>query len=84
VDRITERSVDFSVSADDDKVETHSVEAASVIVTLGLEPNPNLAARLKSSNARVVSVGDCTGVGYIEGAIREGFEAALALDSSDA
>ncbi|HIF98698.1 MAG TPA: FAD-dependent oxidoreductase [Myxococcales bacterium] len=84
VDRITERSVDFSVSADDDKVETRSVEAASVIVTLGLEPNPDLAARLKSSNARVVSVGDCTGVGYIEGAIREGFEAALALDSSDA
>jgi len=85
VDRISEHSVDFSVSSTrNEKVETRSVEASSVIVTLGLEPNPNLAARLEASDARVVSVGDCTGVGYIEGAIREGFEAALSLDSSAA
>jgi 2,4-dienoyl-CoA reductase (NADPH2) len=81
VDRITERAVDFSVSIGDEKVETRSIKADSVIVTLGLEPNPDLAARMDGSDARVISIGDCTGVGYIEGAIGEGFRAALAIDS---
>ena len=83
VDRITERAVDFSVSIEDEKVETRSIKADSVIVTLGLEPNPDLAARMDGSDTRVISVGDCTGVGYIEGAISDGFRAALALDSNE-
>jgi len=80
VDRITEREVEFSISAPEENVERHGIEADSVIVTLGLEPNPGLAARLEADETRVIAVGDCTGIGYIEGAIRDGFHAALALD----
>ena len=80
VDRISEHDVEFTLSGAGDKAESLRVEADSVIITLGLEPNPDLAARLETSGTPVIPVGDCTGVGYIEGAIREGFHAALTLD----
>ena len=80
VDRISEHDVEFTLSGAGDKAESLRVEADSVIITLGLEPNPDLAASLETSGTPVIPVGDCTGVGYIEGAIREGFHAALTLD----
>jgi hypothetical protein len=57
------------------------VPAESVIITLGLQPDHRLSANLESSGIRTFSIGDCTGVGYIEGAIRDGLRAALALES---
>ena len=80
VERISEHEVEFTVADAEGKTEKRRIEAQNVIVTLGLEANPGLAARLGGLETRVISIGDCTGVGYIEGAIRDGFQAALALD----
>ena len=82
VTRITESSVEYSRSDSDDKVEIRNAAAESVIVTLGLQANPALGASLESPNIKVLSAGDCTGVGYIEGAIHDGFKAALELENS--
>ena len=82
VTRITESSVEYSLSDSDDKVEIRNAAAESVIVTLGLQANPALGASLESPNIKVLSAGDCTGVGYIEGAIHDGFKAALELENS--
>jgi 2,4-dienoyl-CoA reductase (NADPH2) len=50
----------------------------TVIVATGLAPNPGAEA-LEGVAARVVVVGDAKGVGYIEGAIHDGFAAAIEL-----
>ena len=80
VERISEHEVEFSVADAEGKTEKRHVEAQNVIITLGLAANPGLAARLEGLETRIISIGDCTGVGYIEGAIRDGFHAALSLD----
>ena len=51
----------------------------SVILTLGLTSNPALADRIRAEGIEPICVGDCNGVGYIEGAISQGFQAALAI-----
>ena len=38
-----------------------------------------VAARLQEAGVPIREIGDVKGVGYLEGAIRDGFEAALAL-----
>ncbi|MCS5638023.1 MAG: FAD-dependent oxidoreductase [Myxococcota bacterium] len=81
VSRITEHSVEYSLLNSGDKVEIRGVPAESVIITLGLQPDHGLGASLESSGVRTLSIGDCTGVGYIEGAIREGLQAALELEN---
>ena len=81
VDRITESEVEFTTVTREDKATANSVPADSVIITLGLEPAPDIVARLEENAIHAIPVGDCTGVGYIEGAIREGFHAALSLDT---
>jgi 2,4-dienoyl-CoA reductase (NADPH2) len=81
VSRITEQSVEYSLLNSGDKVEIRSVPAESVIITLGLQPDHGLGASLESSGIRALSIGDCTGVGYIEGAIRDGLRAALELEN---
>jgi 2,4-dienoyl-CoA reductase (NADPH2) len=80
VERISEHKVEFSIADAEGKTEKRHVEAQNVIITLGLAANPGLAARLEGLETRIISIGDCTGVGYIEGAIRDGFHAALSLD----
>ncbi|MDG2334525.1 MAG: FAD-dependent oxidoreductase [Myxococcota bacterium] len=83
VDRITPQSVHLTLSTEGEQTESREISAESVIVTLGLEPDPDLSNRLESEGVRVVSIGDCTGVSYIEGAIHEGFKAALALEDAE-
>ncbi len=56
-----------------------SARADSVILAVGLGPNPGVAARLKEAGVPVREIGDVSGVGYLEGAVRDGFEAALEL-----
>lgn len=56
-----------------------SVRADHVIVAMGASGNPALAERLRAEGYAVEAVGDCTGIGYIEGAIRGGADAARRL-----
>ena len=53
--------------------------ADTVVIATGLQGNPAGIARLENAGVPVVAIGDGSGVGYIEGAIHEGFHAALSL-----
>ncbi len=55
------------------------IRADHVIVAMGATGDTGLAERLRASGFAVETVGDCNGVGYIEGAIRGGAEAAQRL-----
>lgn len=52
--------------------EQRAIDADSVILTCGVRPDTNLADELRTLALDVQAIGDCSGVGYIEGAIREG------------
>ncbi len=56
------------------------LEADTIITAFGMRPQKDLAERIcaKYSNA-AVSVGDCTGLGRIYGAVRKGFLAAYTV-----
>lgn len=56
-----------------------SVPADQVIVAMGATGDIALADRLRAEGFVVETAGDCDGVGYIEGAIRGGAEAALRI-----
>lgn len=58
--------------------EAITVPADTVVLATGLEPNPDAQA-FEGAAARVVYVGDATGVTYIEGAIHDGFRAAMEI-----
>jgi len=53
--------------------------ADTVIIAGGLMPNPGPIQALRSTGIPVVEVGDARGVAYIEGAIHQGFYAAIEL-----
>jgi len=53
--------------------------ADTVILAVGLGPNPAAAAHLAETGIPIREIGDATGVGYLEGAIHDGFHAALEL-----
>ena len=55
------------------------IPADTVVLATGLADDPSTAFAFDRTAARVLRIGDIGGVGYIEGAIREGFEAALDL-----
>ena len=55
------------------------VAADTVIVATGLEANPSAVAGFEELDLPVRAIGDCTGVGYLEGAIHDGFTAAAEL-----
>jgi len=57
----------------------HRAPADTVIVTTGLAANPSLADALREAGIEPQVIGDVTGVGYIEGAIHEGFHAGLGV-----
>ncbi len=72
-------SVRFQVAGDDAAPETREAAADTVVVATGLVANPGPAEQLRAAGIELVEIGDSTGVGYIEGAIHDGFRAALAL-----
>jgi len=74
VDRITADEVE--VSGDDG---TARIATDSVVVATGLVADDAVAEQLRADGFAVTVVGDAGGVGYIEGAISEGFHAARAL-----
>ena len=55
------------------------VSADHVVVATGLEADRSLADELRERGVDPIEIGDCTGVGYIEGAIHDGFHAAARL-----
>ena len=48
-----------------------SITANQVIIAMGTEPNTEFADELIENNFNVSMIGDCTSVGYIEGAISD-------------
>lgn len=63
----------------DEATMTLSVAANTVILAIGLEADPTIKSELAQSGAPIREIGDVTGVGYLEGAMHDGFHAALEL-----
>lgn len=59
--------------------ERQQVRADHIIVAMGAAGDNSLADHLRQAGFAVETVGDCNGVGYIEGAVRGGAEAAQRL-----
>jgi len=76
---IGKRAVEYDKRTRKDETESRSVDADSVILAIGLGPNPDIAAGLKDAGVPIKEIGDVTGVGYLEGAMHDGFGAALEL-----
>ena len=56
-----------------------SLQADQVIIALGANANLDLVKELNSLNLPITSIGDCTSVGYIHGAIADARKAAIEL-----
>ncbi len=76
---IEEKTVELDVRAAKDSAEARSIEADTVILAIGLGPNPSVRAALETAGVAIREIGDVTGVGYLEGAMHDGFHAALEL-----
>jgi hypothetical protein len=50
-----------------------------VVVALGTRPDRRLANRLKRAGIEFCAVGDCSGIGRLAKAVKEGFQAGMAL-----
>ena len=73
--RVDERELVFTQG----DATAQSLEIDQLIVASGVEPAPSLAASLRAAGHEVHEIGDVTGVGYIEGAVRDGFQLGLRL-----
>ena len=69
---------DQGVLFNHEKIEK-SLEADQVIIALGANANLDLVKELNSLNLPITSIGDCTSVGYIHGAIADARKAAIEL-----
>jgi 2,4-dienoyl-CoA reductase (NADPH2) len=80
VREIGETTLCFETGAAPDAEPTvEEIPADTVILATGLEANPEPIERLRTAGVPLVAIGDATGVGYLEGAIHEGFHAAIEL-----
>jgi 2,4-dienoyl-CoA reductase (NADPH2) len=59
--------------------QTQTIPAASVVLAIGAEPDTRLADQLNADGFIVQNIGDGAEVAYIEGAIKSGLDAALAI-----
>ena len=69
---------DKGVLFNHEKIEK-SLKADQVIIALGANANLDLVKELNSLNLPITSIGDCTSVGYIHGAIADARKAAIEL-----
>ena len=76
VDEITDTAVCYRTTGDDRGAR---VDVDCVVIATGLTADETVADGFRRAGFDPVVIGDCTGVGYIEGAIREGFHAGLAV-----
>jgi 2,4-dienoyl-CoA reductase-like NADH-dependent reductase (Old Yellow Enzyme family)/thioredoxin reductase len=65
-------------SAETESKETQ-VPTDTVVLATGLEPDPDAIEKFRLAGVPIRAIGDVSGMGYLEGAIRDGFRAALAL-----
>ena len=79
VEEITDTKVLYERVLDNGQKERVWTEADTVIQTLGAIPNSELPDLVRAAGVEPICIGDCTGVGYIEGAIHDGFHAALSI-----
>ncbi|NQY03060.1 MAG: FAD-dependent oxidoreductase [Halieaceae bacterium] len=71
---------DHAVSYTNHRGQRRSVVADHVIAAQGAAGDTTLADELSDEGFKVHSIGDCTGVSYIEGALESAAELAVALD----
>jgi 2,4-dienoyl-CoA reductase (NADPH2) len=76
---IGERQVEYEVRLANGDVQLCQAEADTVILATGLGPNPTASQSLKEAGVPIREIGDASGPGYLEGAIHDGFLAALDL-----
>lgn len=81
VTQITEEAVHYELrpGAGDSDGTSVSVESDSVVIATGLVGNPNLGQWKPVDDVEPAVIGDATGIGYLEGAMHEGFHAGLAV-----
>ena len=65
----------LAAQAEDDRL----VVGQQVIIAMGAQPDDSLAAELAGQRAEVHQIGDCSGVGYIDGAILDARKLVQAL-----
>lgn len=73
--RITEKSIQFI----DKSGESCEIPADTVIIAKGAEPNTALYDQLVAAGREAYMVGDCAGVGYIQGAVRNAADVAAKI-----
>lgn len=61
--------------------QAHAIAADHVIAAKGAEGNSTVADSLRAAGLNVIAFGDCTGIGYIEGAIRGAADAVAGLQA---
>ena len=76
VGEITDTEVRYTVGGSDT---ADAVAVDSVVIATGLVADPSVTDTFREAGLSPVAIGDCTGVGYLEGAIREGFLAGLGV-----
>ncbi len=79
VHTIASDAVDYELELSEGERLAASVDADTVVLAIGLEANPSVANALAGLGIPTHEIGDASGVGYLEGAIRDGFHAALGL-----
>lgn len=76
---IGEHDVEYEIEAPNQDVQLCKTDADTVILATGLGPNPNTSQRLKEAGVPIREIGDVSGPSYLEGAIHDGFRAAIEL-----
>jgi len=78
ITQIDDGSVSYTVgTAEDGSIS--SVEVDSVVIATGLIADESVANAFRAGGFTPVVIGDCQGVGYLEGAMRDGFHAGVAV-----
>ncbi|MEM7142975.1 MAG: FAD-dependent oxidoreductase [Actinomycetota bacterium] len=78
VTAIDDGVVRYAIGEGDERTDV-AVEVDSVVIATGLVADESVADRFRAEGFDPIVIGDCTGVGYLEGAIHDGFHAANAL-----
>ncbi len=73
-EEITAQGVTVSVNG-----QRSTIEADVVVIAMGTEPDRKLADEMKKTGIEQYTVGDCAGVDRLAKAVKEGFQAGLAL-----
>jgi len=76
---IDECNVDYQIETADRDVRLCHAEADTVILATGLGPDPTASKHLAETGVPIREIGDVSGPGYLEGAIHDGFRAALEI-----